>query len=537
MASEYTLELFKLVDKRIYKPEDVEKIKSLLEAGADANYQDADDPEETTFARVLDSWKDEIRLEVVELLIQHGADVNMEFDTKTPLIMAARRNHFQLVNYLLEHGAKAGIDNALKAAIEKDNFEMVKLFIAQEVDVNCFQPYNESFIDFCNETYRLRDRDKVYETTPGIKIAKLLIENGADVNGIEGARVNPIQTAIAHDFVELTELLLKNGAKPITQNDAFPILSQVSSVEMAKLFMAYGADLNDIRDEEKSRSALQNSIQNKNKKLIKFFIDAGADLYATDEDYYTAFHYALYSEDLKFLEFLLEFYDLNKCNQIKPLLEVADEQVVKDFIKEKMGFKTASETIAIETLQTEEGKKIFDELLNEIETNRNKLKLAEPELLDQLPDYKTFLKSGIFENINNKLLKNLELWEKYNDKPLQALYFEFGGAVSDPFDAYALFYGFASCDDSLKFKDELFDSSGDISLSMFFQGIDELLEDYDEYYTEVKTVFSYTAYLILNLAFGTFVNSPKFLDLNVKAPFYVLGAEHDEEPVLLYKQS
>ena len=536
-ASKSTLELFELVDKRKYKPEDIEKIKSLLESGANVNYQDEDDPEEATIGRVLNSWDAKVRLDIVKLFIQFGADVNMEMDDKTTLTIAARQNDLQLMDFLLQHNAIAGIDYALKTAIEKDNFSVVELLIARGADVDCFEPYNESYLDFCGEAYRLRDRNKEYEITPGIKVANLLIEKGANVNGVDGARSNPIQSAVARNFVELAELLLKKGAKPITQNDEYPILSQVSSVEMAKLFMDSGAKVNDINENHPGRTALSNSVESKNKKLIELFIEAGADLYAVDKHNYTAFHHALYSEDLKFLEFLLEYYDLDKCNLIKPLLEVADEQVVISFIKEKMGLKTKAETIAVETLLTESGRESFEKLLNKIGTIRNKLKESKPELFNQLPDYTTFLNADVFDGIHNQMLENLAMWRENIDEPLQALYFEFGGAVTDPFDAYALFFGYANCGDSLKFKNELFDSSGDISLSIFFQGIDELLEDYDEYYTEIKEVCSYTAYLILNLAFGKFINSEEFVGLRIKTPFYIFGAEHDHEPVLIYKHS
>jgi len=338
--SNNTIELFELVNKRKYKPEDVAKIKSLLENGADANYQDEDDLEKATIARVLNSWDADVRLEVVKLLIQFNADVNMEFDDKTPLTFAAWKNDLKLIELLLKHNAGAGIDYALKTAIEKDNYQIMELFIAQGVNTNCFEPYTESYLNYCNEAYRLRNEDKEYDNTPGIKTANLLIKNGANVNGVEGARNNPLQAAIAHNFVELAELLLKNGAKPITQNDEYPILSQVSSVEMAKLFMDAGAEVNSFNENYPGRTALSNSIESKNKKLITFFIEAGADLYAVDKHNYTAFHHALYSEDLKFLEFLLGYYNLDKCNKIKPLLEVADEKIVIDFIKEKMGLKT-----------------------------------------------------------------------------------------------------------------------------------------------------------------------------------------------------
>ena len=48
--------------------------------------------------------------EVVKLLIEHGASVNVQSQSGfTPLYMAAQENHEKVVRYLLNHGANQSL--------------------------------------------------------------------------------------------------------------------------------------------------------------------------------------------------------------------------------------------------------------------------------------------------------------------------------------------------------------------------------------------------------------------------------------------
>lgn len=55
--------------------------------------------------------------EVVKLLIEHGASVNVQSQSGfTPLYMAAQENHEQVVRYLLNNGANQSLATEVKAA-------------------------------------------------------------------------------------------------------------------------------------------------------------------------------------------------------------------------------------------------------------------------------------------------------------------------------------------------------------------------------------------------------------------------------------
>lgn len=45
-----------------------------------------------------------------------------------------------------------------------------------------------------------------------VKLAELLLENGADVNAIDNLQQTPLQRAVAHDEDKTVDLLIKRGA-------------------------------------------------------------------------------------------------------------------------------------------------------------------------------------------------------------------------------------------------------------------------------------------------------------------------------------
>jgi len=137
----------------------------------------------------------------------------------------------------------------------------------------------------------------------------------------------------------------------------------------------------------------------------------------------------------------------------------------------------------------------------------------------------------------HKFEENTDLWKQNNNTPLQALYMEFGGATTKPYDTYAMFYGYAECDDSLSLKKELFDTKGDLNLEDFFEGIDDCYKKHHAYYDEIREFYTYSAFLIVSLIFGQFVEGKKFAELNTKRPFYLVGAEHDYDPTLIFKKA
>jgi cytochrome c len=117
-------------------------------------------------------------LDIVLILLEHGAEPNAQSNWGTPLHIAARRGHFDVAKPLLRYGADA---NA--AGGEKDN---TPLHEAAEVGA--------------------------------VEIGRLLIDHGADVNARNNRYEPPIHFAVKRNWPAFAELLRKSGAGAIKVN-------------------------------------------------------------------------------------------------------------------------------------------------------------------------------------------------------------------------------------------------------------------------------------------------------------------------------
>lgn len=144
---------------------DIEAVLQALEASSS-------EPE--TLGRPLYFAAQRGHLEVVELLLEHGADANTRFTYGSPLHTAARSNYADVVAILLEYGADPNLSDG----------------------------------DFAGSPlHQTADRGAT-------EAAKVLIENGADVNFRNNKGRPPIHNAAASENHDFVDFLRANGATP-----------------------------------------------------------------------------------------------------------------------------------------------------------------------------------------------------------------------------------------------------------------------------------------------------------------------------------
>jgi len=116
-------------------------------------------------------------IEIVEFLLNHGADIESEiFDGETPLMLAARYarcGKYETIKTLLEHGAKVNHRDedgrtALHDAAMYSGKEVINLLISYGADVNAREDYQ---ITPLHQAAMLNN----------IEAAKALVEHGADI--------------------------------------------------------------------------------------------------------------------------------------------------------------------------------------------------------------------------------------------------------------------------------------------------------------------------------------------------------------------
>ena len=137
-------------------------------------------------------------IEVVETLLEHGADVNAREPRRdqTALMWAIAFGHPNTARLLIEHGAEV---NAKTKMLDEEFTPMVLEGYTVNVDVTPRGGYTPI-------TFAARNGDR---TT-----AELLLERGADVNGVYNEHGPPLVIAAAAGYEDLALYLLEQGADP-----------------------------------------------------------------------------------------------------------------------------------------------------------------------------------------------------------------------------------------------------------------------------------------------------------------------------------
>jgi len=200
---------------------DTEIVKILLKNGANPNsYYSYIDKNEDLNDEYRLSYKvppcvnncallhacEEGRTEIVELLIEYGADINFntdknkeiyhfEIEELTPIMKASHNDNNEIVLLLLNKGAdiKNYGDKLLFNAVNNGSIEIIKILLERGVDIK-----------------KCCDRLLLNAVKNGhLEIIKLLLECGADIKKCcEGLLLN----AVKNDNLEIIKLLLECGA-------------------------------------------------------------------------------------------------------------------------------------------------------------------------------------------------------------------------------------------------------------------------------------------------------------------------------------
>jgi ankyrin repeat protein len=205
------------------------------------------------------------QLAVARLLIEHGADINIESQNKdSPLILACKNNNKEIVELLIEHGAninsrnKKG-DTALISLIkDSDNeyiskskrlekLELAKFLIEKEADLNLADEDNDTaLISLAYSTNRTGFAQKKEE----IKILIMLIERNADLNVQNKIGVTALMLLCMVEWEEINsviKMMLKNGANVDLQNHygntALMIAFNCRRFDKAYILVEHGCNL------------------------------------------------------------------------------------------------------------------------------------------------------------------------------------------------------------------------------------------------------------------------------------------------------
>lgn len=206
-----------------------EMVQLLLQHGANPNAS-----AQNNFTPLIAASYYEIRMPVIHALLKAGADIDASKDQM--LLRAASGNNLTLVSLLLDKQANANIreKNGATPLIEmmgrysghSPSMEIARLLIKHGADVNAIDEAGNTALHHV-VTYGRREEYK--------QIAELLVNAGAAVNLKNKKGITPVISAATGNHTALLELLLKNGGDAHeVDNDGKTIMMKIIATSKAK---------------------------------------------------------------------------------------------------------------------------------------------------------------------------------------------------------------------------------------------------------------------------------------------------------------
>lgn len=277
---------------------DIVKVKDLLEKKVNINSKDQ-------FGRTaLHAVSAGGHLEITKLLLKRGAKVNVQIgrgwtifgkaiikgdlkeaeyllnhkwrdliaEGETPLHIASRAGHLEIVKLLIENGASLNIkeangDTPLHNAINGKHLEIVQLLIEKGSNVNekgafALTPIHTAF-------------DSSQE-----EIIKLLLNKGSDVNTKDNREQTVLHKAVSLGNLEITKLIVAKGIDANLKNEfghtALHIAIQFGNIDLIKYLIKNNANVN-IQDIEGMTPLHSTTANGAYPEIIQILLSQGAD--------------------------------------------------------------------------------------------------------------------------------------------------------------------------------------------------------------------------------------------------------------------
>lgn len=221
---------------------------------------------------------------VIQTLLSYKPDVNvLDEDRDTPLHFAGSA---AVASLLLANGAAvnavgSGNITPLHVSLEFGVEEVAAVLIQHGADVNMHGgDHGLAPLHLCTSR----------------KIAKLLLDSGAEVDVRDEYLRTPLHIAVEYARLDIVSILLDHGASvSATRKDRKTPLHLAKSASMVKLLLDRGAFVN-ARDNQGSsplHTAVKTSEPSDFREIVKLLLQAGANASAEDVNRNTALHHAV----------------------------------------------------------------------------------------------------------------------------------------------------------------------------------------------------------------------------------------------------
>jgi ankyrin repeat protein len=209
---------------------------------------------------------------MAELLIDHGADVNIPAeDGSTILFLAMEWGHNELASYLLSKGAKHNIFTASGLG-----------------DMAAVESLLEKDGSLCNaKDYEKKMPLHWAAQRNQIGTASLLLAKGADINAKDEYQYTALHEAALYGFVGMVQMLVVKGAdiNAPYKFDRLPIdfAADKGNIEVIRLLLSHGAKIN-RQDSHWGYSLLHDAAMEGHKEIVVFLLSQGANVHVVDKE-------------------------------------------------------------------------------------------------------------------------------------------------------------------------------------------------------------------------------------------------------------
>ena len=208
--------------------------------------------------------------ELLLTLIDNGEDINSDINGETPLSLAVKNGHANVVSTLLDHGAESEIYNSfLNEAAINGHADIAADLLAHGADVN---------VKYFGQYSALTDAAK----NGHADVVDILLSNGADINHQERDGEIALVFAAISGHADVVSLLIKHGAdmsiRTRSGDTALLMAAERGHTDVASALLASGADAADV-DVFSGQTALLLAARNGNDvEMLSILVDHEADI-------------------------------------------------------------------------------------------------------------------------------------------------------------------------------------------------------------------------------------------------------------------
>jgi ankyrin repeat protein len=272
--------------------EDPEIVRLLIEAGAAL-----DGTDQFTPLRIASALG---HIEVVKVLLDKRASIDLIDNGYTPLHAAILRGHYSIVELLLQKGANPNIsnnngDSPLHTAVNDVHHKIVEFLLEKGANINASNKDEERPLHHASHRGH-------------IDIIRTLVERGAHLDVQDSDGDTPIHLASLSNHHDTVRFLLERAAKPNLGNKGghTPLhgAAEEGSIELVKMLVERGAHL-DVQNSDGDTPIHLASLSNHH-DTVQFLLERGANHNLSDKDGHTPLHSAAEEGSIELVKMLVE---------------------------------------------------------------------------------------------------------------------------------------------------------------------------------------------------------------------------------------